>query len=197
MEKIKELQNVDIYLIDQLLKERIKPEMRILDAGCGSGRNFEYFLNKGFDVTAIDSNSDAVFHLQNAYPNYSQKIKYTAIEDFQDLLKYDFIICNAVLHFANDHQHFDQMFENLVTLLNPGGILFVRMTTDIGIQHLLPIPEFGGNGRVDLPDGSTRYLINREKIQFLLEKHQLELLDPIKTVVVDKKRSMATLVFKF
>ena len=107
MEIVKPLKNVDIYLIDQLLKERIKPEMRILDAGCGSGRNFEFFLREGFDITAIDSSSDAIFHLQNAYPNYSQKIKHSPIEDFQDLLKYDFIICNAVLHFAQDHHHFD------------------------------------------------------------------------------------------
>ncbi len=196
MEKLKELKNVDVYLIDQLLKERIKPEMRILDAGCGSGRNFEYFLNNGYDITAIDSNSDAIFHLQNAYPNYSQKIKYAPVEDFQDLLKYDFIICNAVLHFAHNHQHFDQMFDNLISLLNPGGVLFVRMTTDIGIQHLLPIPSFDHNGVYELPDGSSRYLINREKVNHLLEKYQLVLMDPLKTVVVDKQRSMATLVFK-
>lgn len=193
---IKPLKNVDVYLIDQLLKDRIRPEMRILDAGCGSGRNFDFFLNQGYDITAIEASSDAIFHLQNTYPNYSQKIKYSSLEDFHDLLKYDFIICNAVLHFANNHQHFDQMFENLIKLLNPGGTLFVRMTTDIGIQHLLPIPSFDHNGRYDLPDGSTRYLINREKINHLVEKYHLTLLDPIKTVVVDKQRSMATLVFQ-
>ncbi|MEZ4938693.1 MAG: methyltransferase domain-containing protein [Crocinitomicaceae bacterium] len=114
--------NVDIYLIDQLLKNRIQSNMRILDAGCGSGRHFKFFLENGFDITAIDSDSDVIFRLQNHYPNYySQKIKYSAVEDFQDVLKYDFIVCNAVLHFAQDHHHFDTMFTNLIDLLNPNG----------------------------------------------------------------------------
>lgn len=193
---IKSLQNIDIYLIDQLVKERIKPNSKILDAGCGSGRNFNFFMNEHYDITAIDSNPDSIFALQNIYPNFSSKIKLISIEDFKDVFKYDFIICNAVLHFAKNHEHFDLMFESLVKNLNPNGILFVRMTTDIGIQHLLPIPDLEHNGVYDLPDNSSRFLVTREKINFLVEKHQLELLDPIKTVVIDKKRSMATLVFK-
>ena len=41
---------IDIYLFDQLLKGRIAPGMRILDAGCGRGRNLVYFLQAGHDV---------------------------------------------------------------------------------------------------------------------------------------------------
>ncbi|MEZ4938692.1 MAG: hypothetical protein R2799_13965 [Crocinitomicaceae bacterium] len=69
------------------------------------------------------------------------------------------------------------------------------MTTDIGIQHLLPIPALDHNGVYELPDGTSRYLINREKINYLTDKHGLNLLDPIKTAVVDKQRSMATSSF--
>lgn len=195
MKKLEFLKNVDIYLIDQLLKERIKPGQRVLDAGCGTGRHFKFFIEEGFDITGIDEDSSHIFNLQNLYPNYSQKIKLSSLEDFQDLLPYDVIICNAVLHFARDHQHFDQMFENLVKLLNYQGILFVRMTTTIGISHLLPLPALDHNGVYELPDNTSRYLINREKINYLVEKHKLELLEPIKTVVVDQQRSMATLVF--
>jgi tellurite methyltransferase len=35
---------IDIYLFDQLLKGSIQPGMRVLDAGCGSGRNLVYLL---------------------------------------------------------------------------------------------------------------------------------------------------------
>jgi 2-polyprenyl-3-methyl-5-hydroxy-6-metoxy-1,4-benzoquinol methylase len=194
--ELKDIKNVDIYLLDQLLKERIKPGQKVLDAGCGSGRNFKFFLEQGYDITGIDQDSDSVFNLQNTYPNYSQKIKLSAVEDFGDVFKFDVIICNAVLHFAQNHKHFDLMFENLVTNLNPSGILFIRMTTDIGIQHLLPIPALDHNGVYDLPDKTSRYLINREKINYLVEHYNLEMLEPIKTVVVDKERSMATLVFR-
>ena len=43
---------IDIYLFDQLLRGRIRPGMRILDAGCGGGRNLVYMLKNGFDVSA-------------------------------------------------------------------------------------------------------------------------------------------------
>ena len=51
---------IDIYLFDQLLKGRISPGMRILDAGCGSGRNLVYFLRQGYEVYAVDSDVQAV-----------------------------------------------------------------------------------------------------------------------------------------
>ena len=51
---------IDIYLFDQLLKGRISPGMRILDAGCGSGRNLVYFLREGYEVYASDSDPAAV-----------------------------------------------------------------------------------------------------------------------------------------
>src|ERR1035441_3080272 len=48
---------IDIYLFDQLLKGRVAPGMRILDAGCGSGRNIVYFLREGYEVYAVDSDA--------------------------------------------------------------------------------------------------------------------------------------------
>jgi len=52
--------HIDIYLFDQLLKGRISPGMRILDAGCGSGRNLVYFLRQGYEVYAADADPLAV-----------------------------------------------------------------------------------------------------------------------------------------
>src|SRR3979490_2698727 len=53
---------VDIYLFDQLLKERIVPGMRILDAGCGSGRNLFFLLKSGFEVFGVDESISALAH---------------------------------------------------------------------------------------------------------------------------------------
>jgi tellurite methyltransferase len=51
---------IDIYLFDQLLKGSFDERRRVLDAGCGSGRNLPYFLQRGFDFFAIDSDPAAV-----------------------------------------------------------------------------------------------------------------------------------------
>ena len=52
--------HIDIYLFDQLLRGRIAPGMRVLDAGCGYGRNLTYLLNAGYDVFGADDNPAAI-----------------------------------------------------------------------------------------------------------------------------------------
>src|SRR4030088_1056922 len=51
---------IDIYLFDQLLKGRIVPGMRVLDAGCGAGRNLVYLLRGGFEVFGVDESRGAI-----------------------------------------------------------------------------------------------------------------------------------------
>ena len=52
--------SIDIYLFDQLLKGRFVPGMRVLDAGCGTGRNLVYFLREGYEVFAVDQSAPAI-----------------------------------------------------------------------------------------------------------------------------------------
>ena len=49
---------IDIYLFDQLLRGRIRPGMRVLDAACGGGRNLVYLLQSGFEVFATDADAE-------------------------------------------------------------------------------------------------------------------------------------------
>ena len=51
---------IDIYLFDQLLRGRFDRRRRILDAGCGDGRNLPYFLSRGFDCYGVDRDPSAV-----------------------------------------------------------------------------------------------------------------------------------------
>jgi tellurite methyltransferase len=191
MKTLDEIRGMDVYLLDQFLKGRVSESSRILDAGCGSGRNLHYLINNGITVIGCDENADAIEQLRANYPQISDRFQVSSIENFSSNLPFDFIICNAVLHFARDHAHFDQLFSALVNQLAPNGILFIRMTSDIGLYL-----EFeGSNGVFLLPDGSTRYLITRKKIDELLRQHALQLLEPVKTVKVEELRSMSTLVF--
>ena len=51
---------IDIYLFDQLLKGRFVAGMRVLDAGCGSGRNLVYFLRNGYECFGVDKSEQAI-----------------------------------------------------------------------------------------------------------------------------------------
>ena len=66
------LGNIDIYLLDQILKGRFKKDMKILDAGCGEGRNCIYFLNQGYQIFGADANPIAI-QMARVYAQTIQK----------------------------------------------------------------------------------------------------------------------------
>ncbi|MBD1393258.1 class I SAM-dependent methyltransferase [Mucilaginibacter sp. ZB1P21] len=187
--------NIDIYLFDQLLKGRFDECQKILDVGCGNGRNLVYFLQNGSEVYGIDPNPEAVTQLQvmakilrsdNATGNF---IIGTAEDMPFEHNSFDLVICNAVLHFAEDSNHFDAMLRSIWKVLKPGGYFFARLASDIGIEHLVtPL----GNSRYLLPDESERFLVNE---QILLEYTDVlggVLFEPIKTTNVQNLRCMTT-----
>lgn len=187
--------NIDIYLFDQLLKGTYEHCRKVLDAGCGGGRNLVWFLRNGFDVYAIDPNPEviaAVTRLAHTLaPNLSKDhFVLTAAEKLPfDDQYFDLVISSAVLHFAKDEMHFDQMLQSMWRVLKPGGYLFVRLASDIGIESLV---ESVGNGRYLLPDGSERFLVNQAMLLEYTEFLHGQLHEPIKTTNVQNLRCMTT-----
>lgn len=190
---------IDIYLFDQLLRGRVPPGARILDAGCGGGRNLVYLLREGFEVFGVDADSQAVQQcrrlaatLAPALP--ADNFRVEAIEDISFPSSFaDVAISSAVLHFARNEGHFDAMLRGTWRVLKPGGLLFCRLASSIGIEQ--QIQPLGGR-RFLLPDGSERYLVDA----LLLDKLTVELggrlADPLKTTVVQDQRSMTTWVVR-
>lgn len=190
----RELGNIDIYLLDQLLKGKITKEMKILDAGCGEGRNLSYFINNGYDVFGVDKSPIAIKMLRMMAKNYEpERFNESTVEDmiFPPNV-FDYVISSAVLHFATSHQHFSVMVEAMVKVLRPGGTLFIRMTTDIGVP-----PQINSdNGVYSLHDGTQRYLFSVENLENFLKTHGLKLQESLKSVVVHEQRSMGVLVLQ-
>ena len=187
--------DIDIYLFDQLLKGRIDNSKRILDAGCGAGRNLTYFLKNGFDVYAIEKNHDAIERVKNLAgelaPQLSREnFKLGAVENipFADK-EFDIVISNAVLHFATSEQHFDEMLFSMWRVLKAGGFLFVRLASMIGIENeVKPL----GSGRYLIPDGSERYLVDQQMLLDYTLQLGGELIENIKTTNVQNLRCMTT-----
>jgi len=190
--------DIDIYLFDQLLRGRFDGVRRVLDAGCGSGRNLPYFLSRGFDVFAIDADAsavDAAGRLAAALapalpPDNIRRGPIDAIPWADGSM--DAVMCSAVLHFARDRAHADAMVDEMWRVLAPGGLFFARLASSIGIEPLVSETI----GRVRLPDGSDRFVVNERYLLETTARLGAVLADPIKTTNVQNQRCMTTWVMR-
>jgi len=185
---------MDIYLIDQILKDRYEKTDVILDAGCGSGRNMPWFIEQGIDIHACDIDDESIEDLQSRFPQLQHRFISASI----DALPYpsdsfDHIICSAVLHFSENEAVFLKRISELSRVLRKGGSLFIRMTT---MQGLSELPVSLGGGRYALLDGSERFLLTPALLDEVLFKYKLSLLEAPKAVNVNDMRSMGVLVLK-
>jgi SAM-dependent methyltransferase len=191
--------HIDIYLFDQLLRGRIAPWMRVLDAGCGAGRNLVYLLREGFDVHAVDEDPQAVTYVRGmaaalapALPREQIRLGQIEALPWPDA-SVDVVISNAVLHFARDDSHFEAMVREMWRVLAPGGMLFARLASSIGMT--MPMHPLGGR-RFVLADGSERYVVDEAQLLAITEALGGTLLDPLKTTVVQDQRCMTTWVIR-
>ena len=190
---------IDIYLFDQILRGRIAPGMRIFDAGCGGGRNLVFLLQQGYDVCAVDPDPAAIrgvralaARLAPRLPDANFRAETVESSSFPDHAA-DVVVSSAVLHFARDEAHFDAMLAGSWRLVKPGGLFFCRLASSIGMEgRFVPL----GNGRLRLPDGSERFLVDEARLLALTAELGGTLVDPLKTTVVQGQRCMTTWVVR-
>jgi len=189
---------IDIYLFDLLLKGRITPDMKLLDAGCGGGRNLNYFFKTGFDVSGVDQSAAAIAEIRSLSaalaPNLpAENFRIEAVEkmSFADST-FDVVLSSAVLHFARDENHWDQMVREMWRVLKPGGIFFARLASTVGIDGIRLIE----GRRYHLPDGSERFLVDEEMLLRETASIGGQWLEPFKTVVVQHQRSMSNWILR-
>lgn len=191
--------DIDIYLFDQLLRGRFDGRRRVLDAGCGGGRNVVFLLRSGFEVFGIDRSAAAIEQLQAraaelapALPGENFRVGELDALPWGDA-EMDAVVCSAVLHFASDASHFGRMMTEMWRVLRPGGVFFARLASTIGLKAPVALD---GNRRGRLPDGSERFLVDQAFLDEWMERLGAEPLDPVKTTNVQNLRCMTTWVLR-
>jgi tellurite methyltransferase len=189
--------HIDIYLFDQLLRGNITPGMRILDAGCGGGRNLVYLLREGYEIFAADANPSAIAQIRAlaaalapTLPAENFRVEPVEAMSFPNAFA-DVVLLSAVLHFARDDAHFTAMLHGAWRALRSGGLFFCRLASTIGMQH----QRLSGR-RFLSPDGEERYLVDESLLLELTAELGAHLVDPIKTTVVQNQRCMTTWVLR-
>jgi tellurite methyltransferase len=195
----KQFGDIDIYLFDQFLRGRVTPGMRVLDAGCGSGRNLVYLLREGYEVFGVDCDPRSVGETRrlaamlapNLPPDHF-RVENVEAMSFPDAFA-DLVISSAVLHFARNDNQFRDMLQGTWRALKPGGLFFCRLASSIGLEDR--IQRVAGR-RFVLPDGSERYLVDEVLLAQAADDLGGRMIDPLKTTVVQNERCMTTWVMR-
>lgn len=190
----KSIHGVDIYILDQILKDRYQPGAKILDAGCGNGRNLKWFYQAGFEIHGTEIDQNRLQQCKDVFPQQKNNF----INAFAEQMPYesdsfDHLVCVAVLHFANDVEHYLKMFNELLRILKPHGSLLIRTATNVGIENKV---QHLGDGIFALPDGTTRFLLTSEILEKLESDNRFKWIENVKITIVHNKRAMATLVLQ-
>ncbi|MDQ3322370.1 MAG: class I SAM-dependent methyltransferase [Acidobacteriota bacterium] len=190
---------IDIYLFDQILKERFDAGSSILDAGCGGGRNLVYFLRNDYKVFGVDQNQKAIEHVRLLAKTLAPQLppanfQIAPVEKLPFAgASFDAVISSAVLHFAESEQHFFGMIAEMWRVLKSGGLFFARLASSIGIEDKIKLV---GDGRYHLPDGSERFLVDEESLVSLTNQLGAIWIEPLKTTNVQNLRCMTTWVLR-
>lgn len=186
--------DIDIYLFDQILRGRFDARPRVLDAGCGEGRNLICLLQHGFTSYGVDEDATAIEVMRRTAARLAphlpaENFRVASIEQLPHADgSMDVVLASAVLHFARDEEHWTRMVREMWRVLAPNGLLFARLASNIGLEAAV-----GPAGRVvRLPDGSTRFVVDEAMLLLWTERLGGRLADPIKTTNVQQQRCMTT-----
>jgi SAM-dependent methyltransferase len=156
-----------------------------------------YLLREGCEVCALDADAEAVEHvralaaeLAPGLPKDNFRVGAIEAMPFADGWA-DVVVCNSVLHFARDEQQFLAMVSELWRVLRPGGMLFCRLGSRIGMEF-----ERVRGHVYRIGDGSEWFLVDEAALMSMTAQMDALLVDPLKTTVVQAHRCMTTWVLR-
>jgi SAM-dependent methyltransferase len=156
-----------------------------------------YLLREKCEIFALDLDPDGVEHVRQLSASLetglpAENFQVGSIERMPFAAGFaDVVICNSVLHFARDERHFRAMLADLWRVLRPGGMLFCRLGSRIGMDF-----ERVRGGLFIIGDGSEWFLVDEEMLLGLTEQMNGVLVDPLKTTIVQDYRCMTTWVLR-
>ena len=117
---IADTRSVDMHPVYQEFLAYIPEGGRIIDAGCGSGRDTRFFMLKGFNVIAFDASQEMV-NAASAYAGL--QVKLATFQNFQDPIRCDGIwACASLLHVPKGE--LTECLNNLSNVMKSGAVLY-------------------------------------------------------------------------
>jgi ubiquinone/menaquinone biosynthesis C-methylase UbiE len=148
-----------IDLLDSFIQKM--GEGKVLDAGCGPGRDTEYFIQKGLDATGVDLSEGMI---EQAEENKKGEFHIMDVKNLEfPRNEYEGVWCNTVMHFFPPEE-MPKVLDELKRVLEEGGTFYVSFKIGEGTF----IRERYGSE-------VKQYLITEEKAREMLEERGLEI----------------------
>jgi len=109
------------------IADRLMPPLRILEVGCGNGRDAAFFASLGHQVTGIDASAAAIEQCRKAYAALDSAFLHGTLPDLSNRLRkpFDALYCRFVLHAMPLHEEV-ALLDEASLLLRPGGRVFLE-----------------------------------------------------------------------
>ena len=110
-------------------------EHRLLEIGCGEGRDAFPLLEQGYDLLATDVSSEAVSFCQNAMPDHAEHFR--VLDCVAGTLEesFDFIYAVAVVHMLVPDEDRNAFYTFIREHLKPGGIALICTMGDGSLER--------------------------------------------------------------
>lgn len=163
---------------------KISKDSKILDLGCGEGRDSIYLLNNGYNVLAVDYSKTAIEKCRElSNNNYNEKfMQFDLIKDrLND--KFDFIYSIAVLHMFILDEHRNKFLSFIREHLKEGGICLICVMGDGIKQYTSNIDDafkntkrvvINNNTELDLATTSCK-IVNWKQLAFEISNNKLKI----------------------
>ncbi|HVW66437.1 MAG TPA: class I SAM-dependent methyltransferase [Candidatus Peribacteraceae bacterium] len=146
---------------------QLKPGKRVLDLGCGYGKDSIYFARKGLNVTALDFSRVGTEHIRKE----AKRLGYDIDVRYGDLSKklpfkngsFDAVYAHLSLHYFDDRKT-QEIFEEVRRVLKPGGFFFVKCKS-------VDDPLYGKGKEIGTDmflHDHVRHFFHKEFMEFLL-----------------------------
>jgi SAM-dependent methyltransferase len=177
--------DIDLFLMDLILKGKIPNQGSVLDVGCGEGRNAVYFIQQGYRYIGLDPDLTRT-RLLNYFLDHSKSINAYIVnqklEKFTTTEQFDMIVCSRVFHFYSSKNQAMAAWDRMSNMLSDKGILYFSMESALGNQM-----------REDNMK-TNRLLLDQELLAFFIKGY--ELVEPVKTITFHGDRSKTILALR-
>ncbi len=112
-------------VLQTIEKYRLGRSAKMLEIGCGEGRDAKALLEKGYDLTAGDISPEAIEYCKKRLPEYKDRFEIIDCVAGRHERRYDFIYAVAVVHILVADEDRDAFYRFVYEHLNDGALALV------------------------------------------------------------------------